>query len=235
LGRCSFFAQRLIATSLAANDTSAPISFAVGPNSPRSRPKAFVLPAARPRSGALPVECPTASRGREGHGCGKLTRRVKFRFRCRAKHLYDSCHPVPPRKGRWPSSPNVGMGLRWTQRHRARDGIAGRDKLRERSLERADERCRSVRQNRVDLTPQWLASSLRKASRPDRARMSRGHESPIPRGEREISRQAIAQGMSDVLRCPVWLVCSFFAQLRTRDRGCSAHPAFPAPSFEGQR
>jgi hypothetical protein len=29
------------------------------------------------------------------------------------------------------------------------------------------------------------------------------------------------------------LVCSFFAQLRTRDRGCSAHPAFPAPSFEG--
>jgi hypothetical protein len=29
----------------------------------------------------------------------------------------------------------------------------------------------------------------------------------------------------------------FFAQLCTRDRGCSAHPAFPAPSFsfEGQR
>src|SRR6266567_775835 len=26
------------------------------------------------------------------------------------------------------------------------------------------------------------------------------------------------------------LVCAFFAQPCTRDRGCSAHPAFPAPS-----
>ena len=104
--------------------------------------------------------------------------------------------------------------MRWTRRHRARNGIAGRDKLRERSSGRADERCRSVRQNRVDLTPQWLASSLRKASRPDRARMSRlsagdgGEKSPILRGERDISRQAIAQGMSDVLRCPV-CSCAF--------------------------
>jgi hypothetical protein len=32
------------------------------------------------------------------------------------------------------------------------------------------------------------------------------------------------------------LVCVSFAQLCTRDRGCSAHPAFSAPSvFEGQR
>src|SRR2546421_8541611 len=30
------------------------------------------------------------------------------------------------------------------------------------------------------------------------------------------------------------LVCAIFAQFGTRDRGCSAHPAFPAPSiFEG--
>src|SRR6266702_5705227 len=27
------------------------------------------------------------------------------------------------------------------------------------------------------------------------------------------------------------LVCALFAQICTRDRGCSAHPAFPAPSF----
>src|SRR6266702_8931544 len=27
------------------------------------------------------------------------------------------------------------------------------------------------------------------------------------------------------------LVCALFAQSCTRDRGCSAHPAFPAPSF----
>jgi hypothetical protein len=41
-------------------------------------------------------------------------------------------------------------------------------------------------------------------------RRRRGHESPIPRGERDISRKAIAQGMSDVLRCPV---CSCAASL----------------------
>ena len=41
--------------------------------------------------------------------------------------------------------------------------------------------------------------------------------------------------MSDALRCPV---CSCAASLhnRTRDRGCSAHPAFPAPSvFQGAK
>src|ERR1700675_4642952 len=32
------------------------------------------------------------------------------------------------------------------------------------------------------------------------------------------------------------LVCAFFCANCTRDRGCSAHPAFPAPSvFEGGR
>src|SRR5260221_9113534 len=30
------------------------------------------------------------------------------------------------------------------------------------------------------------------------------------------------------------LVCAFFCALCARDRGCSAHPTFPAPSFEGQ-
>src|SRR5206468_12748170 len=29
------------------------------------------------------------------------------------------------------------------------------------------------------------------------------------------------------------LVCSFVFAIRTRDRGCSKHPVFPAPSFEG--
>jgi hypothetical protein len=29
---------------------------------------------------------------------------------------------------------------------------------------------------------------------------------------------------------PCMLVCSFLCTIRTRDRGCSAHPAFPAPS-----
>src|ERR1700675_93835 len=85
--------------------------------------------------------------------------------------------------------------------------------------------------------PQWLASSLSEARKPDRAGVPvsgrrRRQESPILRGERDISRKAIAQGMSDRLRCPV-CSCAFFLPFCTRDRGCSAHPAFPAPSFRG--
>jgi len=59
----------------------------------------------------------------------------------------------------------------------------------------------------------------------------RRQESPILREERDISRKAIAQGMSDRLRCPVCSCAIFFSTLCTRDRGCSAHPAFPAPSL----
>ena len=74
------------------------------------------------------------------HGCDKSTRRVKFRFRRRANHLYDSCHPVPG-EGALALVTERWDGMRWTRGHCARNGIAGRDKLRERSLGRADERC----------------------------------------------------------------------------------------------
>ena len=58
--------------------------------------------------------------------------------------------------------------------------------------------------------------------------------SPLHRGEREVSRKAIAQGMSECSPLPCMLVCAKCATFGTRDRGCSAHPAFPAPSiFEG--
>src|SRR5712671_1400140 len=62
-------------------------------------------------------------------------------------------------------------------------------------------------------------------------RRRRRQESPILRDERDISRKAIAQGMSDCLRCPVCSCALFFLVVCTRDRGCSAHPAFPAPSL----
>ena len=132
-------------------------------------------------------------------------------------------------------------GMRWTRRHRARTGIAGRDQLRERSLGRADERCRSVRQNRVDLTPQRSASSLRKAHRPDRARMSRfsagdgGEKSPILRGEREISRQTIAQGMSDVLRCPVCSCAAFLHNFAHETAGAARIRHSLLPHLEGEK
>jgi hypothetical protein len=50
------------------------------------------------------------------------------------------------------------------------------------------------------------------------------------RGERGISRKAIAQGMPGCSDCTCMLVCAFLCALCTRDRGCSVRPAFPAPS-----
>ena len=54
-------------------------------------------------------------------------------------------------------------------------------------------------------------------------------------GRSRISRKAIARGRPDALRWTCTLVCTFLCALRTRDRGCSAHPVFPAPStFTGR-
>src|SRR3984893_7238965 len=65
-------------------------------------------------------------------GCDKVTRRANFPFRRRANHFLDSRHPVPE-EGALAIVTERWDGMRWTRRHRARDGIAGRDKLRERS------------------------------------------------------------------------------------------------------
>src|SRR5207302_2675807 len=56
-----------------------------------------------------------------------------------------------------------------------------------------------------------------------------GKRASAHRGEHVISRKAIAQGMSDCLRCPV-CSCALYLYYCTRDRGCSVHLAFPAPS-----
>src|SRR5665811_1740905 len=74
----------------------------------------------------------SAASGPSLKDCDKITRRAKFRFRCRANHFYDSRHPVPE-EGALAIVTERWDGMRWTRRHRARDGTAGRDKLRERS------------------------------------------------------------------------------------------------------
>ena len=56
-----------------------------------------------------------------------------------------------------------------------------------------------------------------------------GKRASAHRGERVINRKAIAQGMSDCLRCPV-CSCAQLLLHCARDLGCSVHPAFPAPS-----
>ena len=67
--------------------------------------------------------------------------------------------------------------------------------------------------------------------------------SPITRESTNISVKTTAQGKSnwrslssgarsrDPLAGPVCSCAHSFAQFCTRDRGCSAHPAFPAPFF----
>ena len=66
------------------------------------------------------------------------------------------------------------------------------------------ERHESVRQRRVVLTSHgWRR---------------RWQQYMAHRGERVISRKAIAQGMSDVLRCPVCSCAHFLCTLRMRPR-----------------
>src|SRR5207247_3413326 len=83
----------------------------------------------------------------------------------------------------------------------------------------------------------WLVSSPRRMCRPDRARPHpsiRGRRwlnEFAHREEHEVRRKTIAQGRPDALRWTCMLVCAFFVRNCTRDRGCSAHPVFPAPSF----
>ncbi len=94
-------------------------------------------------------------------------------------------------------------GMRWTLRHRARNGIAVRDKLRQRSLERADERCRSVRRNRVVLAPQgW-----RQACEPVRRRR---WQQSVAHRESTYKPSSHCAGNVGCSPLPCMLVCSFF-------------------------
>jgi hypothetical protein len=58
-----------------------------------------------------------------------------------------------------------------------------------------------------------------------------GGKRAVLRGEHEVSRKAIAQGRPECFQLPCMLVCIFSSANRTRDRGCSKHPVFPAPSI----
>ena len=62
-----------------------------------------------------------------------------------------------------------------------------------------------------------------------------GGKRAVLREEHEVSRKAIAQGRPECSRCPVCSCAILLCANRTRDRGCSKHPVFPAPSdFRGQ-
>ena len=124
----------------------------------------------------------------------------------KSKSGYMSAHPVPP-EGRIMIATNVG-----------RDAVdAG---------SADNERRESVRRSRVVLTPRCWRQVPGKLTL---LGSDGGNRVWAHRGERVISRKAIAQGMSDCLRCPV-CSCAHTYYHCARDLGCSAHPAFPAPS-----
>src|SRR6476619_5394662 len=58
-----------------------------------------------------------------------------------------------------------------------------------------------------------------------------GGKRAVLREEHEVSCKAIAQGRPECFPLPCMLVCRFVCANRTRDRGCSKHPVFPAPSI----
>ena len=72
---------------------------------------------------------------------------------------------------------------------------------------------RTVKSCGPDASVVGVKSAEGKSARPGAdepaIRRRRRQQSPILRGEREVSRKAIAQGMSDCLRCPV-CSCAIF-------------------------
>jgi hypothetical protein len=165
----------------------------------------------------------------------------RFSFPPNQSHL----RAIPPhRRGAYASSRYVECGLRWTRwRPRARD-IAGRPQALSWGCER------SIRARRATLlrTAKACGSGTRGwcqagggCSKPNRVRSAVNPAATEARGirlreERAISRQTIAQGRPDALRWTCMLVCALLCAHCTRDRGCSAHPVFPAPSlFRGTR
>jgi hypothetical protein len=86
----------------------------------------------------------------------------------------------------------------------------------------------------------WLVSSCRWRNRSNRIGLAIKPAAMEAKGirlqgEHGISRKAIAQGMPECSDCTCMLVCAFLCTHCTRDRGCSVHPAFPAPSVFGRR
>jgi len=131
-----------------------------------------------------------------------------FRFSEVANRVYILGHPEPTRGA------FRDRHERWVRD--AVDAGALCDELRSRG-----------RRSRVVLTPRrWRQVPGKQFSGVTVAR------TPDHREEHEVSRKTIARGNVGSPPLPCMLVCVFCASC-TRDRGCSAHPAFPAPSIFG--
>jgi hypothetical protein len=98
---------------------------------------------------------------------------------------------------------------------------------------RCDGRGRRARRTRLTRTAKSCGSDVAVlALRSGEAKLlwDNGGKRAVLREEHEVSRKAVAQGRPECSRCPVCSCAVFVSANRTRDRGCSKHPVFPAPS-----
>src|SRR5215213_2944981 len=135
-----------------------------------------------------------------------------FCFRSHANHRHNSAC-LTADEGRWPSSRTRGE-MRWTRELRLTCAPDAYGEVVWFGRRGAGAKLRGVYFLRGD-----------------------GGKRAVLRGEHEVSRKAIAQGRPECSRCPVCSCAVFVCANRTRDRGCSKHPVFPAPSIfdEGKR
>jgi hypothetical protein len=132
--------------------------------------------------------------------------------------------PSHPARGAYRDRHETRDGMWWTRQQRARDGIAGRalwpvsdHRTRWRAVLK-----RTVKSCGPGASMVGVKSAEGKSARPGAdepaIRRRRRQTSPILRGDHDISRKAIAQGMSDCLRCPVCSCALSLALLHTRPR-----------------
>ena len=151
-----------------------------------------------------------------------------FPFSDRSTYLYKSRHPVSKRgvghrHERW-------GGMRWTRQRRARD-CDRRAVFRERSCS-AQTNCASVYGKPCGPDTRCWCQALRRSSSSTGFGETFNPHSTVTRrvrrrGERGISRKAIAQGMPDCSVCTCFARVRFFAHFCTRDRGCRTASGIP--------
>jgi hypothetical protein len=128
--------------------------------------------------------------------------------------------------------------MRWTRQRRVRTGSQGRL----RSVSGRPARQTNGADAYGKTVWSWhplLVSSRRRCCEPNRARKTFNPLTTVTRrirrrGEHGISRKTIAQGRRNAPTVPV-CSCALAIVFCTRDRGCSKHPAFPAPSSLGAK
>ena len=126
--------------------------------------------------------------------------------------------------------------MRWTRQRQARSVFAGRLSVSEHGAQ-DDRRC-SVRQNRVVLTPVAGAKlPVANSIQPDRLSHQAGGDGGKTNSSPGRARHKPSNhcaGNAGVLRLYLYARVRSLCNICTRDRGCSKHPAFPAPSVGGQ-